>query len=819
MSETPIPAITLPRQARVVIVGGGIVGCSIAYHLTKLGWSDVLLLERKQLTCGTTWHAAGLVRASQAYANLTKLAVYTTNLYRTLEQETGQATGFKETGSLSIALNEERWDEFKRSATAGKAMGVEVEVIDTAEAKRRHPLINTEGVLGAIYFPRDGQCDPGATALSLARGAKMRGATILEGVKVTGVKVRDGRAVGVETDHGPVDCEVVVNAGGMWARDIGLMAGVRVPLHAAEHFYAVTEPIEGLPGKLPVLRVMDSYTYVKEDAGKILFGCFEPVAKPWGMNGIPEDFCFDQLPEDLEHFSPVVEAMLHRIPILQTAGIRTFFNGPESFTPDQRYLLGESPEVEKFFVAAGFNSIGIQSAGGAGMALAHWIVDGHPPFDLWDVDIRRMMPHQNDKTYLKERVSEALGLLYGMHWPFRQFETARGRRKTPLYETLKARNACFGEVAGWERANWFAPAGVAPAYEYSWKRQNWFPYRAEECRAVRERVGLLDLSTFAKFRVEGPDAARELNRISAAEVDVAPGRAVYTQWLNPRGGIEADLTVTRLSKDAFLVVTAAATAVRDWTWLKRHLRGAATASDVTEQFGMIGVMGPESRALLARLTDADLGNEAFPFGASREVEVAGIALRATRISYVGELGWELMVPWAETARLYEALASAGEDLGVRPVGMHAMDVLRLEKGYRHWGHDIGDEDTPLQAGLGFAVGWKKAGEFIGRAALEKQRTEGVTRRLLAFQLEDPEVLLYHNEPIWRDGVLVGRTTSGNYGHTLGSAIALGYVPVEPGSAPAVALEGRYEIEVAWQRHPVKASLAPLWDPKGLRLKG
>jgi glycine cleavage system T protein len=816
---TESPSIDLPRQAQVVIVGGGIVGCSIAYHLTKLGVRDVLLLERKQLTCGTTWHAAGLVRASQAYANLTKLAVYTTNLYRTLEQETGQATGFKETGSLSIALNEERWDEFKRSATAGKAMGVEVEVIDTAEAKRRHPLINTEGVLGAIYFPRDGQCDPGATALSLARGAKLGGATILEGVKVTGVKVREGRAVGVETDRGPVQAEVVVNAGGMWARDIGLMAGVRVPLHAAEHFYAVTEPIEGLPAKLPVLRVMDSYTYVKEDAGKILFGCFEPVAKPWGMDGIPENFCFDQLPEDLEHFSPVVEAMLHRIPILQKAGIRTFFNGPESFTPDQRYLLGESPEVEKFFVAAGFNSIGIQSAGGAGMALAHWIVDGHPPFDLWDVDIRRMMPHQNDKAYLKERVSEALGLLYGMHWPFRQFETARGRRLTPLFETLRRRGACFGETAGWERANWFAPPGVEAKYEYSWKRQNWFPHRAEECRAVREAVGLLDLSTFAKFRVEGPDAARELNRISAADVDVAPGRAVYTQWLNPRGGIEADLTVTRLARDSFLVVTAAATAVRDWTWLTRHLRGAARASDVTEAFGIIGVMGPLSRKLLQRLTHVDLDNAAFPFGASREIDVAGVPLRATRISYVGELGWELMAPWDRTAELYEALFAGGGDLPLRPVGMHAMDVLRLEKGYRHWGHDIGDEDTPLQAGLGFAVGWRKPGDFIGRRALENQKAAGVTRRLLAFQLEDPEVLLYHNEPIWRDGKIVGRTTSGNYGHTLGRAIALGYVPVEAGSPPAAALDGSYEIEVAWQRYPAQASLAPLWDPKGERLRG
>ena len=819
MTETA-SAITLPTQAQVVIVGGGIVGCSIAYHLTKLGVRDVLLLERKQLTSGTTWHAAGLVRASQAYANLTRLAVHTTKLYGTLEQETGQATGYKVTGSVSIALNDERWDEFKRMASAARSMGVDVDVISPEEAKQRHPLINLEGVVGALYFPGDGQCDPASTALSLAKGARMGGAKLLEGVKVTGITVKDGRAIGVETDHGPVACEAVVNAGGMWGREIGLMAGVRVPLHAAEHFYAVTEPIEGLPSKLPVLRVMDSYTYVKEDAGKILFGCFEPKAKPWGMDGIPENFCFDQLPEDLEHFSPVVEAMLHRLPILQSAGIRTFFNGPESFTPDQRYLLGESPEVEKFYVAAGFNSIGIQSAGGVGMALAHWIVDGHPPFDLWDVDIRRMMPHQNEKAYLTERVSEALGLLYAMHWPYRQMETARGRRLSPLFETLRQRGACFGEVAGWERANWFAPPGVEPTYQYSWKKQHWFPYAAEECKAVREAVGLLDLTSFAKFKVQGPDAERELNRISAADIAVAPGKAVYTQWLNARGGIEADVTVTRLGDQSFLIVTAAACAVRDWTWLRRHLkRGAAvTLTDVTEAHGIVGVMGPRSRELLQRLTDADLSNDSFPFAASKEFAVAGIPLRATRISYSGELGWELMAPWARTAALFDALAAAGADLGARPVGKHSEATLRLEKGYRSWGHDIGEEDDPIESGLGFAVGWKKQGEFIGRGALERIKEKGVSRRLVSLLVEDPETLLYHNEPIYRDGRMVGRTTSAAYGFSLGGAVALGWVKVEPGSPPGAALEGTYEVEAAWKRYPVRVSLKPLWDPGGERLR-
>jgi 4-methylaminobutanoate oxidase (formaldehyde-forming) len=812
--------MALPRKTRVVVIGGGIIGCSVAYHLTKLGWTDVLLLERKQLTSGTTWHAAGLVRAMLYSANLTRLARHSIELYGGLEAETGQATGFKQNGSISLALNPERWDELRRGASMAAAFDVPAEPIGANEAKDRWPLLNVEGVVGAIFFPRDGQTNPADTTQALAKGARMRGATIVEGVKVTGITVRNGRAVGVETDHGPVEAEAVVLAAGMWSRELGAKAGVNVPLHACEHFYVVTEPVEGAHARLPVMRVMDECAYYKEDAGKILLGAFEPKAKPWGLSGIPEDFAFTELPEDIEHFQPVLEAAMRRIPALQHVGIRRFFNGPESFTPDQRYLLGETPEVRGLYVAAGFNSIGIQSAGGAGRALAEWIVGGEPPFDLWDVDASRMMPHQGRRTYLVDRVSEALGLLYAMHWPYRQFETARGIRRSPFHERLKALGACHGEVAGWERPNWYAKPGEEPRYRYSFGRQNWFANCAAECRAVREAVGLLDQTSFAKFMVTGPDAEALLQRLSANDVGTV-GRATYTQWLNAKGGIVADLTVTRLAEDRFMVVTAAASAVHDLAWLRRNAGEGARVGieDVTGRFAVLGVMGPRSRELLARLTPADLGNAAFPFGAARWIEVTAARVLAIRISYVGELGWELYIPTEFAAGVLEAVLAAGADLGVKPVGMHAMDSLRIEKAYRHWGHDITPDDTALEAGLGFACAFGKSGGFLGRAALLTQKERGVAKRLVQFALEDPEPLLYHNEPIWRDGVRVGLTTSANYGHTLGRAIALGWV--RNGGAtvtPAWVLSGRYEIEVGLARCPATASLAPMYDSKGARVR-
>jgi 4-methylaminobutanoate oxidase (formaldehyde-forming) len=812
--------MTLPTQARVVIIGGGIIGCSVAYHLTKHGWKDVLLLERRKLTGGTTWHAAGLVRGMLYSSNLTKLATYTLGLYEGIEKETGQATGLKQNGSLTIATNEERWEEVRRGASMARAFDVEAHLLTPKEALDKWPLLNIEDVIGAAFFPRDGQCNPADTCMALARGARMGGAKIVEDCKVTAIHTKDGRATGVATDQGDVAAEYVVNCGGMWGREIGLMAGVAVPLQAAEHFYVVTETM-GIPSKLPVMRDMDSCAYFKEDAGKLLIGAFEPNAKPWGMNGIPDDFCFDELPEDFDHFSPILEGAIHRVPKLGEAGIRKFFNGPESFSPDQRYLLGEAPNLRNFFVAAGFNSIGIQSAGGVGMALAHWIVEGHPPYDMWEVDIRRIMPHQNGKSYLVERTSEALGLLYAMHWPYRQYETARGIRRTALYSRLKELNACFGEVAGWERPNWFAPEGVEPKYQYSFRRQNWFPYCAAECKATRENVALFDQSTFAKFLVQGPDAEAALQKICANDVGTEPGRAIYTQWLNERGGIESDLTVTRLAEDKYWVVTAAASAVRDLAWLRRHVDGEARVSidDVTALYAVIGVMGPNSRTLLERLTDAGLGNNAFPFGASQEIEVAGAAVRATRISYMGELGWELYVPTEFAVSVFDRLLAAGADLGVGLAGMHAMDSLRIEKAYRHFGHDIAEEDTPLEAGLGFAVAYDKGCDFIGREALLKQKQKTpLTKRIVQFALEDPAPLLYHNEPIYLDGKLVGYTSSANYGHHLGRAIAMGYVNHPEGVTADLIRNGKFEIEVACERMAARASLRPMYDPASDRMK-
>jgi 4-methylaminobutanoate oxidase (formaldehyde-forming) len=810
----------LPTQARVVIIGGGIVGCSVAYHLAKLGWTDTVLLERKKLTSGTTWHAAGLVRSSLYTQNLTRLAKYTVDLYTTLEQETGQATGFVQPGSLSIATNAERWEEFRRGAAMLHGFDVIAEEIGPDEVKKKWPLLNVDDVIGAIWYPKDGKCNPADTTMALARGARQKGVKIFEDTAVTRVIVEKGVAVGVETDQGIIHAEKVVNCAGMWARDLGAQVGVNIPLQACEHFYIVTEPMEGMTSDLPILRDMDACAYYKEDAGKLLLGAFEPKAKPWATEGIPADFCFDELPEDFDHFAPILEGAMHRVPSLQKVGIRKFFNGPESFTADQRYCLGEAPELKNFFVAAGFNSIGIQSGGGAGMALAHWIAEGEPPFDLWDVDIRRFMPHQSRKSFLVPRVSEALGLLYAMHWPYRQFETSRQVRLTPFYDRWKGLGACFGEVAGWERPNWYAPKGVAPVYQYSYGKQNWFDYCAAECRNTREKVSLFDLSTFAKFLVTGPDAERELQRLSSADVSQT-GRANYTQWLNRRGGIEADLTVIKLAPERFMVTTAAATATRDMHYLKTTIAPGSRIriEDITTQFGVLGVMGPQSRTLLNRLTDADLSNESFPFAAAKSITIGAAEALAVRISYVGELGWELYLPSDYARGVLDALLAAGEDLGLKPAGMHAMDALRLEKGYRHWGHDIGPDDTPVESGLAFICSFKKEIAFIGRDAVEQQQKAGtLKKRLVQFLLTDPDILLYHNEPIYMDGKINGYITSANYAHTLGAAIGMGYVSHEDGVTPELIAKARFEIDVAGKRVAAKASLKPFFDPTSTKMK-
>jgi 4-methylaminobutanoate oxidase (formaldehyde-forming) len=731
-------------------------------------------------------------------------------LYAGLEAETGQATGFKRTGSVSIASTPARFEELRRGASMAKTFGLDVEVISPAQVRELWPLLDGDDVVGGVYLPGDGQTNPTDTTMALAKGARQAGARILEDVKVTGVNTANGRVTGVRTEQGDIAAEVVVNCAGMWGREVGLMAGVNVPLHACEHFYAITEPVTGMPAGLPVLRDPDSCTYFKEDAGKILFGAFEPRAKPWGMDGIPEDFCFDELPEDIDHFTPILEAAMARVPALQTAGIRRFFNGPESFTPDNRYLLGEAPELRGFFVAAGFNSIGIQSAGGAGKVLAEWIVDGHPPMDLWDVDIRRMQPFQGGASYLRQRAGEALGLLYAMHWPYRQYETVRGLRRSPLHSRLAAHGACFGEVAGWERPNWFAPPGVEPVYEYSYGRQNWFPHAAAEHMAARRNVALFDLTSFAKFLVQGPDSENILQTVCSNDLAIPPGRVVYTPWLNERGGIEADVTVSRLVEDRFLVVAGAATAVRVLDWLRRTMPEAARVSvtDVTSAYAVLAVMGPNSRDLLASVSTADLSKAAFPFAALREIEICTAPVLAQRMSYVGELGWELYVPSEYAGGVFDTLWAAGVDHGLRLAGMHTLDSCRLEKGFRHWGHDIGDEDTPLEAGLAFACAFDKTPPFIGREALQRQRQDGVKRSLVQFVLDDAGPLLYHNEPIVRDGRIVGRLTSGAYGHALGRAVGMGYI-ADPGGVDAAFVQaGRYQIEIAGERFGASASLRP-----------
>ena len=813
-------AAELPRRARVIIVGGGVIGCSIAYHLTKIGWSDVVLLERKQLTSGTTWHAAGLVGQLRPSINMTRLAKYTGELYRGLEAETGQATGYRQCGSISMATTTERFEELKRSASMAKVFDLPVEVITPERVKELYPIANVDDLVGGIHIPSDGYANAVDITQALAKGARSGGARIFENTKVTKIRHDGERVTGVETDQGQIDADHVVLCGGMWTRDLAASIGVTVPLHACEHYYVLFEGIDGLSSSLPVLRDYDNCGYYKYDAGKLLVGAFEPNARPWGMDGISEDFCFDEIEGNFDHFEPVLVDAMRRVPALENAGIQKFFCGPESFTPDVRYHLGESAELKGCFVAAGLNSIGLQSAGGIGKVMAEWIRDGLPPADLWSVDVRRNMPFQINRKYLRERVSESLGLLYATHYPFKQYETARGVRQSAIHDRVAAAGACHGEAFGWERPNWYGDPGSTPKYEYSFGRQNWFENCAAECKAVRKAVGLFDQSSFAKFRLEGRDALRVLGRLCANEVDVACGRLVYTQWLNEEGGIEADLTVTRLTDTAFLIVTGAESETRDFNWLKRHIPDNAHAvlTNVSSGMGVISIMGPNARALLQSISPNDLSGEAFPFATSQEIELGYAIVRASRITYVGELGWELYIPTECMTGVYDEIVAAGTAFGLKHCGYHALNALRMEKAYRHWGHDITDEDTPLEAGLGFAVKMDKPGGFIGRDALVRQKESGLRQRLVQFLLKSPEPMLYHNEPIWQGDRIAGYIRSGMFAYTLGSACGLGYVTAADGGVVGVIGADDYEIEIAGVRHPATASLKPYYDSANARIK-
>ena len=810
----------LPDRCEVVVVGGGVIGVSVAYHLAEAGIQDVVLLERKELTSGTTWHAAGLVGQLRTSINMTQLARYTSQLYRGLEKETGQATGYRQCGSISIAATAERFEELKRSASMAKVFGLEVNVLSVAEIAEKYPLIQTDDLFGGIHIPSDGYANAVDITQALAKGAKSRGAQIFTETKVEAI-LRDGDAViGVRTVEGEIRSKYVVICGGMWSRDLAASVGVNLPLHACEHYYVLFEGVKGLNPELPVLRDYDACTYYKYDAGKLLVGAFEPSAKPWGIDGISEDFCFDEIAGDFDHFEPVLHDAIKRLPALEQAGIQKFFCGPESFTPDVRYHLGEAPELRNCFVAAGLNSIGLQSAGGVGKVTAEWIRDGRPSMDLWEVDVRRNMPFQSNRQYLQFRVSESLGLLYATHYPHRQYETGRGVRKSAIHDRLAAVGACHGEAFGWERPNWYAPAGVEPRYEYSYGRQNWFEHSAGEHHAVREGVALFDQSSFAKFRLEGRDAVMVLNRVCTNNVDVAAGRVVYTQWLNERGGIEADLTVTRLSETAFMIVGGAETEVRDFYWLKRQTPDEAhcVLTNVTSSMGVLSIMGPKARDLLQSLTPADMSHVGFPFATSREIELGYAMVRASRITFVGELGWELYVPTEFLQHVYDLIIEAGEAVGLSHAGYHALNSLRLEKAYRHWSHDITDEDSPLEAGLGFVIKFEKPGGFIGREALLVQQEQGVARHLVQLKINDPEPLIYHNEPIWRGDEIVGHITSAAFGHTLGGAVGLGYVTAEPGAPAESVLGDTYEVEVACERFSAGVSLRPLYDPDNTKIR-
>ncbi|MGE0282176.1 MAG: FAD-dependent oxidoreductase [Rhizobiaceae bacterium] len=811
---------SFPTQARVVIVGGGIIGCSVAYHLTRLGWSDVVLLEQGQLSGGTTWHAAGLVGQLRSQSSMTTLVRYSTELYGKLEAETGLATGWKNCGSVSVARTQDRMTQLKRTAASARAQGVAVEVISPEEAGKLWPPMAIDDLVGAVWLPGDGKANPTDLTQSLAKGARMGGARIFERVRVTGISTLNGRATGVSTDRGRIAADIVVNCAGQWARKVGQMCGVSVPLHSAEHMYIVTGKIDGVHPDLPVMRDPDGYTYYKEEVGGLVMGGFEPHAKPWGMDGIPDDFEFALLPDDWDQFEILMENALVRVPQLGEAEVKKFYNGPESFTPDNNFILGEAPELKNFFVGAGFNSMGIASAGGAGRALAEWIVNGEPTMDLWPVDIRRFAPFNNNQRFLHDRVKETLGLHYAMPWPNRELDLARPLRCSPVYERLKAKGAVFGSKMGWERANWFAGPGEIAETQYSFGRQNWHDAVGREMTATREAAAIFDQTSFAKLLLQGRDACATLNRICGANIDVEIGRSIYTGLFNARGGYESDLTVLRLAADEFMIISGSAQPVRDFDWISRHIPAGAHAilTDVTSSYAVFGLMGPNSREILSRVTPADLSDDAFPFATNRQIDVGYGVCIANRMTYVGELGWELIVPTEMAAGVYDALVEAGQELGLIDAGYYALEALRLEKGYRAWSRELTPDINPWQAGLGFAVDLKKADGFIGKDAILAAKGQPITKRVVQFTLDDTGPMLWGGELILRDGKPVGEVRSAAYGHSLGRSIALAYVEHAAGVDNDFLASGVFEIDLAGVRHRARLHLRTAYDPKNEKIK-
>jgi len=810
---------SFPTHAQVVIIGGGIIGCSVAYHLTKLGWHDVLLIERKQLTSGTTWHAAGLVVTPSSSELDVEISTYTRELFKELEEETGQSTGFKPIGYLQLACTPDWLIERRRMAVAARNFGVNVQEISATQVKQMWPLADTSDIIAGFYVPEDGRANPVDATMALAKGARMGGVRIYEETEVTGINQKNGRVTGVVTDKGEIEAEIVVNCAGLWARGLGKLAGVNIPLQAAEHYYLLTEPIEGVHPDLPIIEDFGRYSYFREEVGGLLVGFFEPVAAPWGVNGIPKDFAFGEIKPDWDRMMPYIEIAMERVPIVKDTGIHKFFCGPESFTPDGGPMIGESPELKNFFVAAGLNSLGILQGGGVGKIVAQWIVDGFAPVEVTDIDIARALPFQGNQKFLTDRTVETLGLQYMLIYPNFENKTARNVRKTAIHDHLAKAGAHFVEGMGWEIPDWYAPAGIEPKVEYSWGRQNWFEYLAAEHQACREDVILMDVTSMSKFLVQGRDSEKVLNNICANDVAVPVGKVVYTQWLNERGTMEADLTVTRLAEDKYFIVSAGDFYTHDLYWLNKNIPEDAHAivTDVTSGYTLINIQGPKSRGLLSRITSADLSNESFPYMSAKEIDFAYARPLALRVTYEGELGWELHVPTEFSVHVYEMLVEAGVDFGLKHAGFQALNTLRIEKAYREYAHDMDNTHTPLEADLGQFVKFDKPGGFIGRDALLRHKEKGVLKqRLVQFLLEDPEPLLYGTEVIYRDGKSVGYLQTGGYGFTLGGAVGIGFIEHEGGVSVDFIKSGVYEIDIAGERHPAKASLRPMYDPKNER---